>query len=224
MKDTFTFTLSDGRICSIEALYECIMQPKIWYADGDMIEGEPEPRETRNCKMVLYVDGKQYACCNSPSRWGVDRVDRYRPDGIPRILGLPIGFADRSVADKYEAWIADVIESGKSDEVKAYERARQAEEAKRKVERAKRVIVKAEQQEDIPTRAEARRRMRRYNDTINQGGWGYVPHIYDIDEYNDAKRILTEYGAMKDEMPEITENFDAAGSTYDQEEQQQSID
>ena len=37
-------------------------------------------------------------------------------------------------------------------------------------------------QKDLPTRQEARRRMKAYNDLYNEGGEGYVPRIYSAEE------------------------------------------
>ena len=41
-------------------------------------------------------------------------------------------------------------------------------------------------QKDLPTRQEARRRMKAYNDLYNEGGEGYVPYIHCIEERDYA--------------------------------------
>lgn len=53
-------------------------------------------------------------------------------------------------------------------------------------------IAKAERQRDLPTREEADRRMKRYNDVQNEGYEGYVPYIYSRDEYDTMKKHLAE--------------------------------
>lgn len=58
----------------------------------------------------------------------------------------------------------------------------------------RKIISKAEAQRDIPTRQEAKRRIKQYNDIHNEGGYGFVPQIIDIDQYNAAKSRLAELG------------------------------
>ena len=35
-----------------------------------------------------------------------------------------------------------------------------------------------------------RRRMKAYNDVMNESGYGYVPHIISHEEYEEAKKTL----------------------------------
>lgn len=189
MTGTFEYKLSDGRICRLEAKYECVMKPEILDADGWKIEGKARPYENYENELVAYVDGKKVDRSHDSSFWSL--IDA--KNGAKKIWGLKVGFAKKEDADRYEAWIAEIIEGGKSDEVKAYEKAKKESEIKAEVERAKSVIAKAERQKDIPTKAEAKRRMKQYNDFMNEGGEGYVPHIYSLEEYEYAKQVVTKY-------------------------------
>lgn len=70
-----------------------------------------------------------------------------------------------------------------------------AEEAERKdrdetTKYLEATIARAEAQREIPTRAEAKRQMKAYNDVYNEGGEGYVPHILSHEEYEAAKERL----------------------------------
>lgn len=47
-------------------------------------------------------------------------------------------------------------------------------------------------QKDFPSPEEARRRMKEYNDIFNEGGEGYVPHVYNVNEYINTQEELAE--------------------------------
>ncbi len=83
--------------------------------------------------------------------------------------------------EEAEAYIA--LDKRRGEEKAALERAQEIEDLER-------LVARIEQQGDIPTQEEARRRMRRYNDIMNEGGEGYVPHIYSDKEYVWAKDRL----------------------------------
>lgn len=187
MRGTFEFKLKSGKVCTIEATYECVMETEIFDADGQKIAGQAKPSTAGRCSMTAYIDGKEIDSCNNPSFWQLIDVNNGTAKGI---WGIKIGFTDMEDARKYEEWITGIMESGKSDEVKAYEKAEKEKENKEKIENAKKIIEKAEKQEDIPIQAEAERRMKEYNETMNEGGEGYVPHIISLEEYEFAKKIL----------------------------------
>lgn len=187
MKGTFEYRLRNGSICKIEAEYECIMEMETLGADGWEIPTEEKPTDVAS-SLVAYVDGKKVDSSRDKSFWGV--VDM--KEGVKKIWGLKIGFANPEDAGRYEEWIARIIEDGKSDEVKAYEKAEKEKKAKEKFEMAKKTVAKAESQKDIPTREEAKRRMKQYNNTINEGGEGYIPYIVNKEEYEEALKIIEE--------------------------------
>ena len=190
MKGTFEFKLRNGSTCTIEANYECTMKTRTIYADGWDIPGESKPMDSIDNKLVAYVDRKIVDSSHDHNFWGV--IDA--GEGIKKIWGLKVGFANPDDAERYKKWIEEIIEGGKSDEVKAYEKAKKEKEIKERVESAKKTIEKAEMQKDIPAKKEAERRMKRYNDAVNDGGFGYVPYIISAEEYEYAKEIVTKYG------------------------------
>ena len=71
--------------------------------------------------------------------------------------------------------------------------------AAEELEYAKEVVKIAESQKDIPSREEARRRMKWWNDTYNEGGEGFVPTIINIEQYEKAKNIIARH--KEDEIP-----------------------
>lgn len=50
----------------------------------------------------------------------------------------------------------------------------------------------AERQQDLPSAEEAARRVKAWNDLYNEGGEGYVPHIYSAEEYEHICSRLAE--------------------------------
>ena len=162
MTGTFEWKLNDGRTCRLEAKYECTMKKEIIDADGDKIEVGAKPFESSDNELVAYIDGKKID--RSHDSWFWQLIES---KGHKKIWGLKVGFANPAEAERYEAWIAEIIEKGKTDEVKAYERKQEELKIKHEVAQAKEVIRKAEAQKDIPPQAEAKRRMKQYNDIVN---------------------------------------------------------
>lgn len=192
MKGTFEFKLSNGSICTIEANYECVMERETLYADGWNIPGEEKPMDSIDNSLIAYIDGKKIDSSRDKSFWGL--IDVRDNPGVKKIWGIKVGIVNPDDAERYEKWIAEIIDGGKSDEVKAYEKEQKEKENKEKVESAKKTIHKAEAQKDIPTNEEAKRRMKRYNDVMNEGGEGYVPYIISVEEYEYAKEVVAKYG------------------------------
>lgn len=192
MKSTFTWTLLDGREAKIEAEYVCKLIDKTVDADGWIITVGKETSEYGS-DMVLYVDGAKVDSCPSPSFWRL--VDSTSKTGvkIKKIWGLTTGFTeDSGLAPKYEAWLNALIDGGTTDEVKAYKAEQRRKEKEEELKRAKELIAKAEKQKTIPPKAEANRLMRQYNDIMNEGGEGFVPHIISREEYDYALKVVAD--------------------------------
>lgn len=62
----------------------------------------------------------------------------------------------------------------------------QAEE----IARLEKIIKKAEQQNELPTKAEKAAKLKAYNNLHNEGGEGYVPWIVSREEYQAAREEL----------------------------------
>lgn len=190
MKGTFEYKLSDGRTCKLEVKYECVMEHETIYSDGIPVTmRDATPTEAGRCDLVAYIDGKKFDSCWNSAFWRLIDVD----NGAKKIWGLKVGFTKPEDADRYEKWLADIMDKGTSDEVKAYRKAQEEKEIKAELDTAKKIIKKAENQPDLPSWDEARRRERQYNDIINEGGEGYVPHVYSREEYENAKKVIAKY-------------------------------
>ena len=193
MAKTYKWNLRDGREVTLEAEYSDHVAPVVVDLDGDVVgTGKKEIR--KNCKLIAYIDGKRYDSCSDSNFW--ETIDTRQP-GIKRIWGIKnIGFtADRAI--EIQEFLNSVIEEGRSEDVKLFLAEREAEKNAAAVKKAMDIIKKAETQQDIPSQAEASRRMRRYNDIMNEGGEGYVPYIISREEYEEAKRIISEYGTKE---------------------------
>lgn len=187
---TFTFKLRDEREVKLAARYECTMQCEEYDVDGDKVIGKPKPHESINSRLTAYVDGKEVDSCKYAESWKL-YVDN---NGIHKIYGIRIGFVDTNTAKEYADWINEIIEGGKSEEVKMYEKAVTEKDIQDRVEKARETIRKAESQKDIPDINEVRKRRQQWNEVINENAGGYIPDIISKQEYDAAKRIIEEYG------------------------------
>lgn len=196
MKGTFEFKLRNGSTCTIKATYECVMENEIVNDNGEKITlRSSKPKTAGKCNMTAYIDGKKYNNCWNPSFWGL--IESKENPQKKVIWGLNIGFWNDEDAIRYEEWIAKIIDGGKSDEVKAYEKEMIEKEINRIVESAKKTIEKAESQKEIPTKEEVKKKEKWYNDIYNEGndeGDVYIPWIVSIEEYKHAKEVLAKYG------------------------------
>lgn len=67
-----------------------------------------------------------------------------------------------------------------------------AQERADRIEQLSRIITRCEAQGKLYTKEEAAKERKQYNDFYNEGGEGFVPHFYTIDDYQWAKRELAE--------------------------------
>ena len=183
----YEWTLKSGKKGILEATYSEEVQDQIAYADGYNIPtGKKEIVEKGN--LVCYIDGKKIDSCWDTAFWQI--IDIPQQPGIKRIWGLErVGF-DAQHAAEVEKFLHEVIEAGKDADAEAIRKAEAEKKMLEEVEEAKETIRKAEAQKDIPSREEAKRRMKRYNDVMNDGGYGFVPYIISREEYEAAKAIV----------------------------------
>lgn len=173
----FKFNLTNGKEVTIKAEYKEMIQDKINDADGIKINIGTE--KVVKAKMTAYVDGKAVDYSVNPDAWTLIDFKGYK-----KIWGMKIAFANASDAARFEKFAAEVIAEGKIKE----EEKDELKEEKRAW--AKTIVAKAEAQDDIPTAVAARARRRNYNNSMNEGGEGYVPEIINKKQYETAKRIL----------------------------------
>lgn len=183
---TITWTGIKGNQIELRAYCETTMVDDIIDADGYKINVGKKPRTKAN--LELWVDGKKIDSSWDINFWQI--IDGR--NGLKKIWGLPIGMTDEQ-AIIVEKFLKDVIESGKSEEVKAYETAKtEKEKAERKAE-AQRIVDEASKYTTpLMTDAEYKAWRKQYNDIHNEGGEGYIPDMITVEQLERAKQILAE--------------------------------
>lgn len=69
---------------------------------------------------------------------------------------------------------------------------KEKKETEESIAEYRQIIEQCEKQEKLYTKEEAAKKRRDYNRLYNEGGEGYVPHFYTIEEYEFAKTKLNE--------------------------------
>ena len=177
-----------GKIIRLEAEYHAYMGRQIVDADGIKVDVGPEVKTTSS--MVAFVDGKKYDNCSDVAFWRL--IDVNEPVQGKKIWGLKIGFSQPEDVANYEKWVAELIEAGTDEDVKAYRAEEARKELSRKIKRAQRTIEKAEKQDKIRTAKETREYLRNLNNVLNEGGEGWLPKLVTLEEYEEAKKFLAE--------------------------------
>lgn len=59
-----------------------------------------------------------------------------------------------------------------------------------KIAELQEIIRQCEKVEKLYTNEEATEKRKQYNRLYNEGGYGYIPHFWTVDEYEDAKKEL----------------------------------
>jgi hypothetical protein len=189
MKKTYEWNLTDGRKITLEAEYEETVRDKVVNLDGDICNTGDREIVT-DAMLIAYIDGKQFDFTRYVNFWEIVDADKHRK--IKKIRGIKqIAFTEER-AKEIEAFLTNVIEEGRDEEAQKIRDMENEKKKKNEIEEVKRIIEKAEKQKDIPNRAEAERRMKRYNDINNDGGEGYVPYIISLEEYEYAKEKLAK--------------------------------
>lgn len=186
MKSTFIWKLTDGREARIEAEYVCEMGNEIINLDGDEIcVGK---KAVEYAYMTVYVGGKQLETSSDFHLWNLVDTPKL---GIKKIRGMKIAFNEEN-ALRYQTWIETLITEGTTEEVKAYRTEEEQKKNTKKIAEAKKIITEAEKQATIPSKKEAERIMKEYNDIHNEGGYGFVPYIINIEEYKQALKVVED--------------------------------
>jgi hypothetical protein len=183
MTKTMKWTSSQGNEIELRAHCTITMVDDIRDADGDKINiGK---KESIDANLELYVDGKLVDSCWNTSFW---RTIDYK-NGMKKIWGLKLAMtSDR--AELVDAWTKEIIEAGKTEEVKTEETDIANAEAESKAEKAIAIIAMAEAQPKIMTNAEYATWRTNYNRINNEGGEGYVPTMITKEQYEEAKQIV----------------------------------
>jgi hypothetical protein len=187
MKNTYSWIGTKGNVFELEA--ECTMEviDEVLPLDGYEMSTGNKVNHTK-ALLTAKVDGIVVDTCWNTNFWKV--IDMQ--SGAKKIWGIKnIGFVAEKAAE-IEAFLNDVIESAKTEDVKEIEKVEESKMISESIEIATSIIEKAKKQNTIPTEKEAREAERKWNNLYNEGGNGYVPHIVDIDEYNWALSIINK--------------------------------
>lgn len=187
MKKKYSWKLSDGREVILEAECSTTMIADIVYADGHEVGLKKKPFAKGN--LTAYIDGKKFDFCRDTGFWNT--IDVYGRPGIKKIWGIKgIGFTKERAAE-IDSFLQDVIEEGKTEEVRAYEAEKAAKEKAEHRQSLENFLAEAAKHK-LYTAEEAKRMRKTWNNVINEGGSGYVPHFYTFEEVESAKRELAE--------------------------------
>lgn len=192
MKSIFEWTLRDGRKARLEGTYVREMKAEIIDMDGLEIEGDNKPYEPYENELILYVDGKKLRECRNRETWALGSIK----NGTRIMWGLPVGFEGENI-EKYETWLAALIDGGTTDEVKAYDAEKSKAARATMIEEAKKTIHDCDDLGYGPfSIEECRTRRRNYINLYNEGhaDGGYVPYYYNHEQYDAAKKILEDCG------------------------------
>jgi hypothetical protein len=189
MMKEMTLRTATGR--EIKATIEWVseMRDKIVDADGDKINVGKE--------IVEYGHINLGVAGHTAHPWKYQIEDEAEERTISGYTGMAIRSDGLLILMDTEDWkaLCEAIDTicVSSDEVEEYRINQNKEQAKAEYDRAVNTVARAERQADIPTKEEAKARIRSYNNVANEGGEGWVPTIIDIDWYNYCKDIIRKY-------------------------------
>ena len=192
--------IESGSNFRIEIDYHHYMQKQTAWLDGDILEMGEKPLELVNAR--LYVDDELKYSSNVVSGYDLklsEDIRTIKGYKVRIVHALKLAIINPEVWEKYEEWLEEVIKDGTEPEVKEFQKREKEKAAAEELEYAKEVVSLAESQKDIPSREEARRRMKWWNDTYNEGGEGFVPTIINIEQYKKAKNVIARH--KEDEIP-----------------------
>ena len=192
--------IESGSNFRIEIDYHHYMQKQTAWLDGDILEMGEKPLELVTAR--LYVDDELKYSSNVVSGYDLklsEDIRTIKGYKVRTVHALKLAIINPEVWEKYEEWLEEVIKDGTEPEVKEFQKREKEKAAAEELEYAKEVVSLAESQKDIPSREEARRRMKWWNDTYNEGGEGFVPTIINIEQYKKAKNVIARH--KEDEIP-----------------------
>ena len=181
----FTWTLTSGAAGKLVGSYVSKVDKKILDADGIAVECGKEVSHYGS-DLVAYVDGKRVDSCWDPAFWRL--IDSH---GAKKIWGLKVGFASAEIADKYNAFLSDLMQE--DDEVLALRAEEKRKQVAEDLEMYRNIVSWCERGYLVETEAEAKEKWRKYNDINNEGGYGYVPTWYTRAQYEEALAFIAAH-------------------------------
>lgn len=193
---TMSWTGSKGNEIELRASCVTKMVERELSADGFVYGTETKPYTDAN--LELWADGKLVDSCRNTNFWRI--IDA--GNGIKKVWGLKVGMTAERAAI-VEAFLTEVIESGKTEEVREHEAAEVAAEKAAEIKTAQKTIELAEKEPlrngdgSLLTEAQVKAWKRRYNDINNEGGEGFVPDVITQEELDAAKAMLAKHNVAK---------------------------
>ena len=191
--------IESGSNFRLEIDYHHYMQKQTAWLDGDILEMGEKPLELVNARLYVDDELKYSSVANGYDLKLSEDIRTIKGYKVRTVHALKLAIINPEVWEKYEEWLEEVIKDGTEPEVKEFQKREKEKAAAEELEYAKEVVRIAESQKDIPSREEARRRMKWWNDTYNEGGEGFVPTIINIEQYEKAKNIIARH--KEDEIP-----------------------
>ena len=180
-----SWTGKNGNQIELRATCKTEMVDNIIDLDGLQIKSGK--KASTSAMLELWADGKKVDSCWNTAFWKMIGID----NGLEKVWGLKLAM-DAERAKEVQKFLDDVIENGKTAEVKEAEAKKAAEETAKEIATAKSIIEKANGQSEIMTNAEYARWRRNYNNINNEGGEGYIPKLVTAEELQYAKEILAK--------------------------------
>lgn len=162
----------------LEASYQAMLQEKTNNLDGDICyTGKLEIIE--RASLTAYFNDKQLDSGWNPASWFL--VESPVP-GVYQIRDVPKIGIQTEMREKVRQFLEDTIAQGTPVSVQAFRLDHELKQTMYDLASYQNTLKEIKAQKDLPTRQEARRRMKAYNDLYNEGGEGYVPRIYSAEE------------------------------------------
>lgn len=181
----FTWILTNGSTAKLAGTYVSKVDKRILDADGFRVDGGSEVSHYGS-DLVAYVDGKQVDSCWDPSFWRL-----IESDGVQKIWGLKVGFASKEIADKYNDFLADLMQE--DDEVLALRADEKRKQIAEDLKMYREIVRWCERGYLVETKAQANAKWKEYNDVNNEGGYGYVPTWYTRAQYEEALAFISAH-------------------------------
>lgn len=214
---SFEWTGQNENHFRLEASCERTLQYQVIYADGDVIQTK-NPEILEKTTLVVFMNGKQIDSSTAGTYWWkiLDLNLKDLP-GYKRIWAIDRVAFPAQVGSQIHSFLDDVIEIGTQLDARLFQIEKKLQSETSRLNGYQDVLNKCEAQMkhrgELPDAASAKKEMQDYNYHMNEGwdgGSGYVPHIYSMEEYQDAKNIISEAKAAIDilqkKKEEITEN------------------
>lgn len=183
---TLTWIGTKGNQMELRASCKTYMRETEHDLDGWKIKGDPKPYTDAN--LELWVDGKKIDSCWNTNFWQIVDTE----NGLRKIWGLPVGMT-KEQAEIVEKFLQEVIEAGKSEEVKSYEAEKATAEKAKEIAAAQKIIDKAATYtQPLMTEAKYRAWARNYNNVMNEGCEGYIPEYITVEQLERARKIVSE--------------------------------